>query len=173
MFQLEKVQAKISSVNPRAEKHGKENVPAIDVKFHVVARNHVLAGLDPTLPKLLFRKPAKDEVVQGELPVGETDELTARKFKHVPTIPWNEKLLGYELDIGSGLESTDPLECDEVTISGFKIEPMDGGSVGIDFTCSFPADENQSGKLCQMIQETVEITVRPPAEKQKDLADAA
>lgn len=164
MFQLVKQQAKISSVNPRAEKHGKENVPAIDVKLQIRTRSTVLDGLDPTLRKLLFRKPAKDEVVQGELPVGDTDDLTARKFKHLAMIPWNEKLLGYQLDIGSGLESTTALECDEVTVSAFKIEPLDGGSVCVDFTCSFPADEVQSGKLCQMIQEMVEITLVPPGE---------
>ena len=42
MFQLDQQQAKVTSFNPRAEKHGEENVPAGDVRFQVACPNTVL-----------------------------------------------------------------------------------------------------------------------------------
>lgn len=165
MFVLDRVQAKVASVTPHSEKHGKENVPALSVKFEAKLPASVLDGLDKTLRKLLFRKPAKDEVVQGELPgTDETEGLTAKKYPHVPALPWDEKLLGYQLLIGSGLQSTDPLQCDDVKVSGFLIQAFDGGTVGITFKCNFPTDRELSGPLCSMVQEVVEISLLPPEE---------
>lgn len=163
MFELHKIQAKVSSVSPHAEKHGKENVPAISVKFDAKVPAIVLDGLDKTLRKILFRKPAKDEVVQGELPgTDETEGLTAKKYPNIPSLAWTEKLLGYQLDIGSGLESTGLLEIDDVKVSGFVIEAMDGGTVGLSFKCDFKSDAKLAGALCQMLQETVEISLASP-----------
>ena len=41
-------------------------------------------------------------------------------------------------------------------------EAMDGGSVAITFRASLHPDGRTSGKLCQLVQETVEITLVPP-----------
>ncbi len=176
MFQLIKQQAKIKSVTLRTEKHGpKAEVPAVTVRFTVKGPVGLLIGLDATLPKLLFRKPAKDEVIKGALPPQETlpgvpkanegdAELTARKYKQVTSIPWEEKLTNYQLDIGSGLESTDPLECDEVTVTAFEITPLDGGFVGLDFNVGFVISEELGGKLAMMQKHIVEITLVPPGE---------
>lgn len=176
MFQLLKQQAKIKTVTLRTEKHGpKEELPAVTIRFVVKGPVALLKGLDTTLPKLLFRKPSKDEVIKGELPQetlpgvpkapDEGDaELTARKYKQVPSIPWEEKLIGYELDIGSGLESTEPLECDSVTVTAFNLTPLDGGFVEIEFNVGFLIDETVGGKLSQMQKQTVEISLLPPEE---------
>lgn len=165
MFQLEKVQAKIDSVSPHAEKHGKENVPALSIKFSAKVPATVLDGLDKTLRKMLFRKPGKDEVVQGELPgTDETEGLTSKKYPNIPALNWNDKLLGYTLQIGSGLQSTDLIEIDGVKVSGFVIEAMDGGTIGLSFKCDFHTYASLSGPLCSMVQETVEISLLPPEE---------
>jgi len=165
MFLLDRVQAKICSVTPHAEKHGKENVPCISVKFEAKLPAIVLDGLDKTLRKMLFRKPGKDEVVQGELPgTDETEGLTAKKYPKVPSVNWDEKLVGYQLLIGSGLQSTDPLQCDSVKVSGFTIQAFDGGSIGLSFKCDFPTDAELSGPLCSMVQEMAEISLLPPEE---------
>jgi hypothetical protein len=172
MIEFDKVRAKISAITLRAEKHGQENVPSITIKFRLATTSKILDAFDPALRKLIFRKPGKDEpqakpVKQGELDVGDApaidlDDLTALRLKRIPSFPWKEKFTGYELDIGSGLESTTPLLCDGVTVDAFTITPVDGGSVILDFNCGFQSDEMQTGKLSQMLQETVEITLRAP-----------
>ena len=42
MFELKKHPAKVSSFNPRAEKHGDENVPAGDIIFETRVHSSVL-----------------------------------------------------------------------------------------------------------------------------------
>lgn len=180
MFQLVKQQAKIKSVTLRTEKHGPKNeVPAITIRFVFKATMKTLSSIDQTLPKLLFRKPGKDEVINGALPPQDTlpgvplaeentTELTARKYKQVPSIPWEEKFTNCQLDIGSGLESTEPLECDGVTASSFNITPLDGGFAEIEMNCGFLVDEETAGKLAMMQKQTVEITLAPPGEDEQE-----
>lgn len=178
MFQLVTQQAKIKSVTLRTEKHGKnKEVPAITIRFVFKAVMKTLSTIDETLPKLLFRKPGKDEVVKGVLPPQQglpgvpapeenATELTARKYKQVPSIPWEENFTNYQLDIGSGLQSTDPLECDGVTVSSFNITPLDGGFAEIEMNCGFLIDQDTAGKLAMMQKQTVEITLVPPGEEE-------
>lgn len=49
MFELNQQQAKLNSVNPRAEKHGTENVMAADLGFTVKVANGVLSEFHPKL----------------------------------------------------------------------------------------------------------------------------
>lgn len=160
MFSLENQQAKIASFNPRAEKHGDENVPSGDLKLECTLSNAVLDHFDKGLRKMLYRKPASGE--QSDLPLSDTDGLTARKLPHLAPLRWDEDFPGYTLSIDSGLGVKDPLVLDDVELSNFAFEALDGGSVNVTFRASFHPEPEQSGALCSMIQETVEITLTPP-----------
>lgn len=183
MFQLLKKQALIKSATLRTEKHGpKKEVPAITLRLVVKGPSTLLNGLDETLQKLLFRKPGKEEVIKGQLPQQElvgipepekpNGDLTARKYKQVGTLPWDEKLTNYVLDIGSGLESTPPLTCENVTVSGFQITPLDGGFVELEFNASFILDEEAAGKLAMMQKQLVEISMALSDEMEEEHAEA-
>lgn len=100
MFSLENQQAKIASFNPRAEKHGEENVPSGDLKLEVTCANAMLDHFDKGLRKMLYRKPASGE--QTDLPLSDTDGLTQRKFPHLSPLKWDEDFPGYTLSIDSG-----------------------------------------------------------------------
>lgn len=159
MFNLENHEAKIASFNPRAEKHGDENVTAGDLKFEVTCSNSALDHFDKGLRKMLYRKPAAGE--QTDLPLGD-DGLTARKLPRLAPLKWDEDSPGYKLQIATGLAVDEALKLDDVELSNFVIEALDGGSVSITFRASFHPDGRTSGKLCQLIQETVDITLMPP-----------
>lgn len=160
MFSLETHQAKIASYNPRAEKHGDENVPSGDLKIEVTCANSVLDHFDKSLRKMLYRKPASGE--QTDLPLSNHDGLTQRKFPHLSPLKLDEDFPGYALSIDSGLGIKDALELADVELSNFVFEALDGGSVAITFRASFHPEPEESGALCSMIQETVEITLTPP-----------
>lgn len=160
MFNLENHQAKIASFNPRAEKHGEENVSAGDLKFEVTCGNSALDHFDKALKKMLYRKPGAGE--QADLPLNDHDGLTQRKLPHLAPLKWDEDFPGYELSITTGLALDEALKLSDVELSGFVFEALDGGSVLITFRASFHPDGRTSGKLCQLIQETVEITLTPP-----------
>lgn len=56
---FEKQPARLTTFNPRAEKHGPERKPAGDVKLSLVVDRNVLAAFDPVLPQLLFVQPSE------------------------------------------------------------------------------------------------------------------
>lgn len=172
MFSLDNHRAKIASFNPRVEKHGDENVPSGDLKFEVTCANAMLDHFDKALRKMLYRKPGAGE--QTELTLNDHDGLTQRKLPHLAPLKWDEDFPGYELSITTGLALDESLDLSDVELSGFVFQALDGGSVSITFRASFHPDGRTSGKLCQLIQETVEITLTPPdageGEQQKMVA---
>lgn len=164
MLTLNKVQARVSSVTPHAEKHGDENVPACSVRFIVGVPAQLIAQLDTQLPKVLFRKPSKDEVTQEDLPgVSNNEGLTKVRFPRLGAQAWDEKFTGYTLVLASGLTSTDTEKTiSDVDVSKIKIEPKEGGSVVLSFSCNFEVDAELMGAMGVMLQETVELSLEPP-----------
>lgn len=145
MFSLHQQQTKITSFTPRMEKHGDENVLAGTLKLESTVHSSVLDNFDKSLRKLLYRKPAAGE--QADLPLGDSDGLTARKLPHLAPLKWDEDFPGYKIEIQTGL----------------ALEALDGGSCTVRWSANFNQDGRTSGKLCQLIQETVELTLAPPS----------
>lgn len=171
MFELTDQQAKINHFSPRMEKHGEENVLAGTLKLETTMHASVLDHFDKSLRKLLYRKPGAGE--QSELPLGDGDGLTARKLPHLAPLKWDEDFPGYKIEIQSGLALDESIKLADVEIHGFAFEAMDGGSVTVRFSANFNQDGRTSGKLCQLIQETVELSLVAPTRdetKQQEMA---
>jgi hypothetical protein len=160
MFGLTNQPTKITSFTPRMEKHGDENVLAGTLKLESTVHSSVLDDFDKSLRKLLYRKPAAGE--QPELPLGDSDGLTARKLPHLAPLKWDEDFPGYKIAIQSGLALDEVIKIDNVEIHGFAFEALDGGSCTVRWSANFNQDGRTSGKLCQLIQETVELSLMPP-----------
>ena len=160
MFSLTDQQTKITSFTPRMEKHGDENVLAGTLKCETTCHSSVLDNFDKSLRKLLYRKPAPGE--QADLPLGDSDGLTARKLPQLLPLKWDEDFPGYKIAIQSGLALDEIIKLDDVEIHGFAFEALDGGSVTVRWSANFNQDGRTSGKLCQLIQETVELSLMPP-----------
>lgn len=159
MFSLENQQAKIAHFNTRSEKHGDENVKAADLKIECTKHSSVLDHFDKGLRKALYRKPAPGD--QTNLDLGD-DGLTARKLPRLAPLKWDEDFPGYKLQIVTGLAVDEVLTLEDVELSNFVFEAMDGGSVSITFRATLYPDGRTAGKLFQLIQETVEISLIPP-----------
>ncbi|MGH8158409.1 MAG: hypothetical protein ACREPQ_09825 [Rhodanobacter sp.] len=168
MFHLTKHQVKIAGFNPRAEKHGDDNVLAGDLKLEAIVHSSVLDGFDKQLRKFLYRKPAQGEQVEMQFEQG--DDLTARRVPKLSPFKWDEDFPGYKIELDSGLAVDETLKLSDVELSGFTFEAMDGGSVKITFRASFHPDGRTSGKLCQLIQETVELSLIAPAREEQQQA---
>lgn len=169
MFQLDKAQAKIANVNPRAEKHGEDNKLAADIKVELQAHNSMLDSFDKLLRPALFRKPGKGE--QQDLI--DKDGLTAVKFPRIEALVWDEEFPGYEIEIGSGLGLSEPLFLADVTVKKFRFEPIEGGSVIVTFNVICHPDTEEIGLLCSLIQSEAEVTLTPPTAQAEDLPKAA
>lgn len=167
MFSLTDQQTKITSFTPRMEKHGDENVLAGTLKLETTCHSGVLDNFDKSLRKLLYRKPAPGE--QSELPLGDSDGLTARKLPQLMPLKWDEDFPGYKIAIQSGLALEEVIKLDDVEIHGFAFEALDGGSCTVRWSANFNQDGRTSGKLCQLIQETVELSLTPPERDSEEM----
>lgn len=170
MFGLEKQQVKIVNYNSRKEKHGDESVLAGDLKVESTCANSVLDHFDKSLRKMLYRKP-KGVAEQTNLELGD-DGLTELKMPHLAPQKWDDSFPGYTLAIDpDGL--SDPLEFDDVELTGFTFEALQGGSVKVTFTAKLHPDKEQAGELCALSQEEIEITLTAPtseSQRQEQLA---
>jgi len=160
MFSLDKQRVKISSFNPRAEKHGEDNKLAADIKFEVSLPNAVLDEFSKELRKALYRKAAKGE--QQDL-IEDTEGLVALKFPRLGAQKWDEEFNGYEIQIDGGLGLADPLILVDVTLRKFSFDPIEGGSVAVTFSAICHPEPEEAGALCALIQEEVDLTLTPPS----------
>lgn len=158
-FQLSRQPAKIDSFNPRAEKHGDENVPAGDIKITVTGHSSMLDAFDPKLRPLLYRKPDLSGEQQALL---EGDDLTALALPNLKPLQLDEDFPGYTLEISAGLDFSQPLVLSDVKLSNFKFAPENGGSLKVSLSAACHPDEEQAGVLCSLIQETPYISLQPP-----------
>lgn len=166
MFNLDKHEAKITSVNPRREKHGKEGKPGFDVKFSIQTSNATLDCLQKGLKEALYRKAQKGE--QLDAFQGASD-LVALRFPQMEPVKLDIELTGYEINITGGLESSPTTTLVDVTIDGFTIKPIEGGSATIDFSGHVPTSEDVIDELAECIDwwmyEKVVLSLTPPNEQ--------
>lgn len=168
MFTMTKQAAKVAAFNPRAEKHGEENVPAGDIKFQVAAHSTVLDHFHPGLRKLLYRKPGPGE--QDELPLGDGDGRVALAVPRLKGLSWDEDFPGYSLTIHNDFIDSLVLT---VELCKFRFDAIEGGSVQLTFSARCEPDAAEAGALCQLIQEEVEITLAPPTTAANEQREAA
>ena len=168
-FSMQDRNVKVASVNPRAEKHGEDNVLAADIKIQANCASTVLDHFEPKLRSLLFRKPAVGE--QQALPVDGNEGMTGIRCPELGELSWDAELTGYTMKITRGMGLAEPLLIDGVDLKKFRFSPLEGGTVAISFNVVCHPDTEQMGQLCDLIQEEVELTlIAPKAAAQKKAA---
>lgn len=169
MFQIEDHEALLANINPRAEKHGDESVPALDIKFQLSMNNAALDAFDKGLRGAMFR-PALSGEQQDML---DPDRLVALRFPRIERHVWDEEFPGYEIAIAGGLGLTEPMVLTDVTLKKFTFRPIEGGSVEITCTAQAHPDSEEVGALYLLQQKDVQLTLTPPSAQQEELQQAA
>ncbi len=171
MFSLSKQKAKLTSVNPRAELHGNDTNLAADLKFEIKVSNDVLSEFDASLKSALYKTADSG---QGDL-IQEPGHLPALKFPQMGPIAWGKEFAGYEVTVHYGVSGKDDIVLADCEIDQFRFECNDGGTVGVKFRVICHPDLNDMGRLCELIQREVDITLTPPSAEeqlQRDLEEA-
>lgn len=136
-FELEDfTPVKITSVNPRSERHGPEELhPAVDIGISLTTCNDILSALDGKLLDALYTKNANaDQGGQQSLDgVEEVSHLPNLKFPLMGALKWKKELIGYTLTVMHGVGSDIVLT--GCKVSKFTIDPKEGGSVELSFRC--------------------------------------
>ena len=166
-FTLEKfTTVTLRSLNVRAEMHGKDPVPAVDIGFTLTGSNDLLDLFDPGLKAALYRAEREDDDADEELPGIEpvSDLRVLRSPSLAMPLKLNCEYLGRNLVIDYGLGGKSNLEL-HGDLNEFRLDAKQGGSSEIQFRfqASGPTDK-AIGKLGSLIKHDVKITVMSSAQ---------
>lgn len=163
MFSLANQAAKLTSVNPRAEIHGQDHVMAADLKFEIKVGNDVLSEFDPSLKSSLYKKA---DGPQGEL-IQEAGHLPSLKFPLMGPVKWGKELSGYEVVVHYGVSGKGDIRLLTCEVDQFRFDCQDGGTVVVGFRVIAHPESVELGRLCEMIQQEVELSLIEPTEEQQ------
>lgn len=157
-FTLNRDRAKFVHMNIRTEKHGDNDVPAMDLAFEMDTANNLLSKLDPDLRTALYRKDDNRDLI-------ESDHLPALRFPLLgPSFSW-------ALEIKRAVLRVHTDDGDIVLRDGkankFKIELLEGGTVNWKFRVQFSEpDEGAIASLAHLLQQPVVISLEAAAEEE-------
>lgn len=161
----------LTNVNSRREKHGDENVPAMDLSMRLEGSNELLNLLDDRLRVALYFNAAATDgqmampEVLAVLPNLRHAILHKREFKFAKGV----RAKGYRLMLDYGLGGDSNVDLADVTVTGWEFECMEGGSVVLRWSVQCAGEQLTSdvrGMLTGLIDETVHIQLIPPATPQ-------
>lgn len=158
MFELDKQNVKLASVNPRAEIHGDERKSAFDLKIEAQCTGDVLACFSSELRNFLYKKTDTPDLVDQAQP----EVADALRFPKMAAFKWDAEGDGYTVRVDYGLGGYSDIVLNDCKIDSFRIMPMNGGTVNILFRVICHPETDDVGLLCDMIQQSIGITVEAP-----------
>jgi hypothetical protein len=130
--------ANVTNVNTRKEKHGEDNVLAVDVKMTVKGTpQQIIDPFSLAHRKAMFQTEEGKEHLQRVVEVG--------------SFTWDREYEDAKLNLaGEGYE--------EVTLKGFSFTMTEGGVVALTFTASFLPQTDDVGPLAELIKEACTVS---------------
>lgn len=151
---------KLRNVQTRMEKHGEDDVPALDLAISVTGGNTMLDMIDPDLRRALFR-PIEAQPGELELP---TDDLPSIRFRKLALpLKFDHEQVGMLCTIAYGATGKADMVLGGVTLSKVRANLIEGGSVELLFNLSTKdVSEKVIGKLSLMQQHEITLTLTAP-----------
>ena len=147
--------ATLTSLTPRTEKHGDEEVFAVSFGLKITGQNTLLDKLSPTLRQALYR--AVDEATDT-LP-GVEQSTPKLRATGIEMITLKGALNGWTIAI----EEDDPIALGDSKIDAFKVHPMEGGSVDLFFRVGTnDIDAAEAGALCSKLHQEIKFKLTAP-----------
>jgi hypothetical protein len=162
MFEIRNLPVKLASVNARAELHGEEKKPAFDLKLEANLSNDALIEFHSELRQMLYKKPDDPDLAEQGQPA---EALTALRFPKLGALKWDFESEGYSVRVAYGIGGKSDINLGECKVHKFSFQPQNGGTVAVGLTVIAHPETADVGRLCEMIQQTVEMDVLPPEPK--------
>lgn len=172
--EIDNVIAKITSVTPIMEKHGKKKKrPAHSIIFEFAMSNTVLDRMDNNgLREAFYRKPTSASVDRkGQTSIDTSnveDGLSQLKFswwQQWIDIPGD--LIGWVLTLKIGNTERSHIVLDEAKISAFAVLPKDLGIALVKCKAIVHPTAHEKGKIDELLQTEVKIAILPPTEAEQ------
>lgn len=157
MFEMENCRCKLAHMNLRTEKHGDDDVRAVDLKFERVGANTLLDELVPGLCAALYQRPQA-----GNQTDAFNGELTSLAFPQIEMpLRISGEWPGYKASIAAGLDPDDALVLTS-ELKKQRVEAVQGGSAKHEFTLSTYPNNEEIGRLASALGHEVELTLEAP-----------
>lgn len=160
----------VRSVNIRAEMHGSDPVPALDVGLRLIGSNNLLLLLDPPLKRMLYKAADGDDAepeLDGVDPATDLPELRSSVLD-MP-IALKREYTGMALEIDYGLGGKRNIKVADCEANNFKVEAKEGGTVEIDFRVQASGvDGVVLGQIGALVRHDVRVTLTGPALQDDD-----
>ncbi|MDY0975026.1 hypothetical protein SOM61_08630 [Massilia sp. CFBP9012] len=161
MFSIPFLKTQLASVNARAELHGKEKKPAFDLKLIAAMPNDVLFDFHPLLRTMLY-KPAEQADQVDLVDQADPEALTALRLPKLGKLKWEFEAEGYSLRIAYGIGGKSDINLSDCKVHKVSFVCQEGGTVLVECTVIAHPETAIVGRLCEMIQQTVEMELTPP-----------
>ena len=156
--------ATLTSVTPRTERHGEDDVFAISLGLRVTGPNTLLDLLAPGLRESLYMAVEGQEQLPGVEP-----STPLLHCKLVDMISLGASFEGWTIAIDHGIDESDPITLGGAKVDKFKVTPHEGGSVDIAFRVgSNDIDAAEAGLLCSHLAQVISFTLRAPEIKKAE-----
>jgi hypothetical protein len=158
MLQFQAQKAKLANINLRGEKHGQDTVPACDLSLVIEAPNTILDLLEPGMSEAFYtvdKDPQQKQLIEGGI------QRTKLRFPKLGPLSLDRELVGYTVTIPHGLD--DDAFVTQAKINSFKATLKEGGTVELGLRVQFEPEDGDIDMLAQHIQQSVEVTLTPPA----------
>lgn len=165
-FHLVKERCKLAHLNIRTERHGEEEVPAIDLKFEFNSANNLLSKLHAELRDAFYKADESPSLIEG-------DNVRTLRF------PLMKNHVSWNLEIPRTLLRLHSDDGADIVLGGgktnnFKLEMLEGGTVKWSFRVQYSEpDEDAVAALSQVLSQTMAVSLESAEEEQKDLFEQA
>lgn len=160
----------LAHVNLRAEKHGDDSAPAIDIKFVRTAPNAELDALNPHLCTAMYWR---DRGTEDQAEIEGVDKIAPNlRLPQIESFPWKLELTGCRVEIDYGLGKKSNIVLTDCKVNAFRITCKEGGTVEITFrvqTSHFP--EGALDKLAGKLDQETAIVLEVPEQSDDDNED--
>lgn len=166
---LEPTTVKLSNVQTRVEKHGDEEVMAIDLAVTWNTNNRALTAIQKQLRNALFCNLAQESdgaQAEMDLPVDEMPNV------RVPGMDYPVKLdfqqVGARVEVAYGIDDTTAIVLQLCKVHKFRVTPIEGGSAEVKFAISSSADidDHIIGTLSILQQRDISLKLNMPEVEQ-------
>jgi len=172
LFELAEKDVQFTHMNTRLEKHGEDDVLAVDLDMMISTSNEALAMLHPTLRWSLYDKP---DVGNSDLAdQAKAHELVRLRYPQLAALRWSKDLMNMLVRFHYGIDGKSDIVLFDCKINKFKIECHDGGTIDLAWRVQANPSPEQIGKLTERLSVgtvSVSIAYAAPTEPQKPLTN--
>lgn len=162
-FAFKKQKAKLSHLNVRTEKHGEDDVLAVDVKLQADVSNKFLDEVSPGLRQALY---ASDSA-QPDI---EADHLATLRFPQLHPLKLKVAITGGEFVLHGDSKAADRKF--EAAVKDAVLDCKNGGTVTLTFQVAVQPTPEESGNLAALLGEEVKFSLRAVEQASQPPLDA-